>query len=44
MDKEFDYDNEFTLDATGKISVSMRTKGRKNRNIDYYIMEVEKDV
>ena len=43
-DKEFDYDDEFTLDNTGKISVSMKTNGCKNRNIDYYIMEVEKDV
>lgn len=43
-DKEFDYDDEFALDTTGKISVSMKTNGCKNRNIDYYIMEVEKDV
>ena len=42
-DKAFDYD-EFTLDNSGKISVSTRTNGYKNRFIDYFIMEVEKDV
>lgn len=41
---EFDYDNEFTLDWDGKISVSQKVNGRKNRSIDYYIMEVIKDV
>ena len=40
----FDYDSEFTLDNNGKISVSMKTNGRKNRSIDYFIMEVKKDV
>ena len=43
-DKEFDYDGEFALDATRQLSVSTRTNGYKNRLIDYFIMEVEKDV
>lgn len=39
-DDEYDFDNEFTLDEFGKITNCLKSNGKKNRSIDYFIYEV----
>ncbi len=43
-DEDFEYDGEFAIDRDGKISLSMKTNGMKNKCVNYYLMEVKKDV
>lgn len=43
-DEELEYDNEFTIDPVGKISIIFKSYDNRYKPIDYYEIEVEKNV
>ena len=43
-DADFEYDDEFTLDIHGKMTIGLRSFGQKTRGIDYFLFEVRKNV
>lgn len=43
-DENFEYDDEFSLDRQGKITIGSSSFGQKTRGIDYFLFEVRKNV
>ncbi len=44
FDEDFEYDDEFTLDNSGKTTIGKISFGHKTRGIDYFLFEVRKNV
>lgn len=40
-DKDFEYDNEFTLDYKGKTNIVQKYEGQRTKSIDYFLFEVK---
>ena len=43
-DKEFEFDDEFSLDNQGKIVIGSRSFGQSAKSIDYFLFEVKNNV
>lgn len=44
LDDNMEYNDEFTLNRDGRLSISVKDNGIRNKSIDYYILEVKENV